>query len=153
MLFRSGAALAVALGKESLAGVRFEPLRFTPDASTHKGQDCGGVRLVVTDRAKLDPVRTGLAVARALAGLYPDDWHEGDLQKLVQSQPVVDAVKAGKPLDAIVALAADGLAAWRAKREKYLLYPYVPCALAPVEEPREPDGGSPAVASGATVTR
>jgi hypothetical protein len=53
-----------------------------------------------------------------------------DLGRLVQDAKVVDAVRAHAPLGDIMTIAADGVAAWRDKREKYLLYPSVPCAPA-----------------------
>jgi uncharacterized protein YbbC (DUF1343 family)/CubicO group peptidase (beta-lactamase class C family) len=127
-----GDALAAALAREPLAGVRFTATKFTPDASVYKGQECGGVSIAVTDRAQLEPVRIGLAIARVLAATSKE-WHVGDLEKLVQSPAVVEAVKAGKPLAEIMAIASTDVGAWRAKREKYLLYPGVPCAAPPAE--------------------
>ncbi|HKR63766.1 MAG TPA: exo-beta-N-acetylmuramidase NamZ domain-containing protein, partial [Thermoanaerobaculia bacterium] len=75
-----------------LAGVTFEPIRFTPNASTHKNEECGGVRITITDRRALRPVMVGLTIAAALAKWYPNDFpvdamrpllrHEETLQRL-----------------------------------------------------------------------
>jgi uncharacterized protein YbbC (DUF1343 family)/CubicO group peptidase (beta-lactamase class C family) len=126
-----GDALADALSHEHVPGVRFQVASFTPTASTHKGAACRGVKIVITDRSPFEAVRTGLALARAIATLYPNDWHAGDLEKLVQEPRVVDAVRGGASLDAIMTLAGAGVASWRATRDKYLLYPSTPCAPAP----------------------
>src|SRR5690606_23929308 len=55
-----GEKLAGALNAAHIKGVRFEPIEFTPDASVHRGQRCGGVRIRLTDRKALEPVRMGL---------------------------------------------------------------------------------------------
>ncbi|HEY2517558.1 MAG TPA: exo-beta-N-acetylmuramidase NamZ domain-containing protein [Polyangiaceae bacterium] len=121
-----GATLVAALGHEKTPGVTFTPARFTPDASVFRGEECQGVHLHIVDRAAFEPVRTGLALARALAGLYPE-WHVGDVEKLLQEPRLMDALKAGASLDDLMLQADQLLPAWRAKREKYLIYPSIPC--------------------------
>jgi uncharacterized protein YbbC (DUF1343 family) len=137
--FIDGDALAAALARESIPGVRFAATKFTPTANPYKGTACGGVTIAIVDRDALEPTRVGLGIARALASLYPD-WHVGDLGRLVQDAKVVDAVRAHAPLDDVMTIAADGVAAWRDKREKYLLYPSVPCAAAAGTKHASPTG-------------
>src|SRR4029077_16305823 len=67
-----GRKLAAAMNKEGLPGVRFVPLRLTPNAGVHKGKECDGVQLFVDDWERFQPVRTGLALASALRRLFPD---------------------------------------------------------------------------------
>ena len=50
-----GAALARALNEAQLPGVRFVPLRFTPESSKFAGEECGGINILVTDRGALRP--------------------------------------------------------------------------------------------------
>ncbi len=121
------AALVAALGRERVPGVAFEEAHFTPDASAYKGEDCNGVKLTITDRAAFVPVRAGLAIARTLASLAKD-WHVADLASLLQDPPLLDAIRAGAPLDDLMAKANEDLAPFREKRDKYLLYPSAPCA-------------------------
>ena len=45
-----GRVLADALAARRIPGVGFVPIRFTPSASKFKGEQCGGVNIVVTDR-------------------------------------------------------------------------------------------------------
>jgi uncharacterized protein YbbC (DUF1343 family) len=125
--------LAQALQDAKLAGVVFEPVEFTPKSSTYAGQSCRGVKLAVSDRAVFEPVRTGIAIALSLRTLYPDAWHPDKLNQIVGNAAVTDAILAGRSLQDIEAMWASDLAAFRQKREKYLLYP----------SDRDADGGAP----------
>ena len=86
------------------------------------------MRLTITDRLRFEPVRLGLAIARVLAALYPKDWHVADLASLLQDPPLLDALRAGAPLEDLITQASADVAPFRAKRDKYLLYPAAPCA-------------------------
>src|SRR5262249_34158604 len=74
-----------ALERERLAGVRFAPTRFRPTSRVFAGEDCGGVALTLTDRARFEPVRAGVAIARALHALYPSAWHPSDMTLLAHA--------------------------------------------------------------------
>jgi uncharacterized protein YbbC (DUF1343 family) len=115
-------ALVAAVTHEAVPGVSFEATTFTPDASTFRGVECHGVKISIQDRKTFAPVRTGLAIARSLAALHTE-WHVADLGKLAQDARVVEAVRTHATLDDIVAIAAEEVPTWRAKRDKYLLYP------------------------------
>src|SRR5206468_1507542 len=54
-----GRKLAAELNAARLAGVRFVPVRFTPRASVHRDVECGGINIVITDRAQFEPIVTG----------------------------------------------------------------------------------------------
>src|SRR5262249_42729952 len=69
-----GQVFAEALNRRQLPGVRFVPIRFTPTTSVFKGQQCGGVNIIVTDRARLRPVAMGIEVAIELRRLYSTQW-------------------------------------------------------------------------------
>ena len=70
------------------SGVRFVPIRFTPRASKYKGQECGGVNLIVTDRREFHSLRTGIELARCLKLLYPKSWNTKSLDRLLSSPPI-----------------------------------------------------------------
>jgi uncharacterized protein YbbC (DUF1343 family) len=91
-----GAALVSELG--DLPGVAFEPIRFTPAASTHAGESCGGIRITITDRRALRAVDLGIAIASALVRLYPSEFPVDEIQPLLRHTPTLEAVRAGKPL-------------------------------------------------------
>lgn len=121
--FIDGPSLAAALARRALPGVSFAAASFTPQASPYKGERCGGVRVTVTDRARFEPVRTGVAMASELRALYPQKWHFDDVNRLLASRIALDAIAQGKSLPEIEATWEKELAAFRVKREKYLLYP------------------------------
>ncbi|NQT54585.1 DUF1343 domain-containing protein, partial [bacterium] len=62
--------LAAALNAAALPGLRFAPIVFTPTASKHKGQRCGGVFISVTDRERVRPAEAGMALAWHLRHLF-----------------------------------------------------------------------------------
>jgi uncharacterized protein YbbC (DUF1343 family) len=126
-----GYALAQALNRQALPGVRFRATHFTPFASKHVGSPCEGVQVHVTDRQAFRAVETGLQVVAACRALAPDrfeflpsswearpphfDLLTGDAairKGLVAGIPVADMVS-GWP---VVASAFDKA------RQPYLLY-------------------------------
>ncbi|MDB4997863.1 MAG: hypothetical protein JWM74_5295, partial [Myxococcaceae bacterium] len=125
-----GPALARSLSAMSLPGVAFAPTTFTPTTSVYANEVCQGVRVTITGRAQLEPVRTGVAIATQLvrlnAGAHANQWHASDLGKLLAHKEAVDACLRGRPLPEIEKTWTDALAAFQAKREKYLLYPRCP---------------------------
>src|SRR5437773_1594684 len=66
--------LAAYLNERRLPGVRFVPVRFTPKSSVFRHEECGGLNLIVTDRARFQSVRTGIEIAVALHQLFPAEW-------------------------------------------------------------------------------
>jgi uncharacterized protein YbbC (DUF1343 family) len=121
--FVDGPALAAALGRRGLPGVTFTATTFTPQASPYKGERCGGVKLAITDRARFEPVRVGVALAGELRALHATQWHFDDVNRLLASRAALDAIAQGKSLPEIEATWEKELTAFRARRDKYLLYP------------------------------
>src|SRR5207247_3686442 len=60
--------LVDALNRLELRGVRFEPVWFAPTADQYAQVQCGGVRLVVTDRNAIRPAPGALALSHAPRG-------------------------------------------------------------------------------------
>jgi uncharacterized protein YbbC (DUF1343 family) len=117
-----GRKLATYLNGRNLAGVRFVPVRFTPRASVYKEQECGGVNLVVTDRARFRPVRTGLEMAVALRRLYPNDWKVEDYKRLLVNEETLERVRHADEPEAIERAWQPSLAEFRRARARALLY-------------------------------
>src|SRR5438034_98093 len=117
-----GVNLAVELNRAGLPGVRFVPIRFTPKASVFKDKQCGGVSIVVTDRDALKAVDVGIVLALTLQRLYPNDFALEKVQRLLQHQPTIDAIKVGKTLAEIKQLWATDLEEFKKRREKFLIY-------------------------------
>ena len=98
-----------------------------PRAGPHAGATCHGVRFTVTDRDKVEPVRLGLALARALATGWPAELRHERLGDLVGDDRVVEALRTGRPLDEIERLAADGLAPYLRARSHVVRYDATTC--------------------------
>ena len=117
-----GDKLAEVLNQRGLPGVRFVPVRFTPNASVFKGELCGGVNIVVTDRAMFRPLLTGIEMAVALRKLYPNDWKVDGYLKLLVNADTLERVKRGDSARDIVASWNNSLEAFRKARREILLY-------------------------------
>lgn len=87
-----GSALIREVGP--LPGISLEPVRFTPLASVHKDQECGGVRIAITDRRALRSVQAGIAIASALVRLYPNQFPVDEIQPLLRHRATLEAIRA-----------------------------------------------------------
>jgi uncharacterized protein YbbC (DUF1343 family)/CubicO group peptidase (beta-lactamase class C family) len=103
-------------------GVRFVPIRFTPDYSVHKDESCGGVNIIITDRHKLRAVPLGIDIARVLHELYPKSFRLAKVGRLLCHPPTLEALGQGKTLTQIKALWKTDLAKFTGRRAKHLLY-------------------------------
>jgi uncharacterized protein YbbC (DUF1343 family)/CubicO group peptidase (beta-lactamase class C family) len=114
--------LAAELNSAALAGVRFVPIRFTPNASVFKDKPCAGVNIVLTDREACNVVDMGIAIAQTLHRLYPKDFDIEKFNRLLCHRGTVDAIKAGKSRSEIRQAWNLDLEEFRKRREAYLLY-------------------------------
>ena len=117
-----GQELAAFLNQRNIAGVRFVPLRFTPSASVFKDENCSGINIIVTDRAKFRPVRAGIEIAVALRRLYPNDWKVDSYLRLLVNAATLEQVKRGDLPENIERSWAVGLAEFERARATVLLY-------------------------------
>jgi uncharacterized protein YbbC (DUF1343 family) len=117
-----GVALADALNARRLPGVRFYPVRFTPVSSKYANQECGGVFMIVTDRATIHPVRVGVEIAAMLHKQHGAKYELEAAERLFGSKEGLSRIRAGEDPAAIVSSWAAGEARWRLLRNKYLLY-------------------------------
>jgi len=116
-------ALARALTARDIPGARFEPLDWVPQRGFWAGKTLAGVQIHVDEPHAFQNVRTAvelLAAARAQGRLhfakaanFDRDWGTDTVRLALQS---------GASPDNIVASWESGLAAYRAIRERYLLY-------------------------------
>lgn len=116
--------LSARMSEENISGVFFLPEQFTPNTSVFDGEDCAGIRFAVSDRDKLRPLDLGIGLMRSLYDLYPNTF---DLEEkgnvLLRHQPTIDAVVAGKSMDAIRDGWQPELDEFLKRREAFLLYP------------------------------
>jgi uncharacterized protein YbbC (DUF1343 family) len=117
-----GSQLAERCNGLHLPGVRFVPIAFAPTASKFAGQRCGGVRIVVTDRAAYQSVLTGLHIAVQLRQLHPHDWQASAYGRLLGNQAVLDALLDGRSVAELESIARPDIEAFAKRREAFLLY-------------------------------
>ncbi|OGL14020.1 MAG: hypothetical protein A3F92_12260, partial [Candidatus Rokubacteria bacterium RIFCSPLOWO2_12_FULL_71_22] len=114
--------LAAALNARRLLGVRFEPVWFTPSEDTHARVQCGGVRLVVTDRNAIRPVTVALALASELRARHRDQFRPEKLQNLLVNRPTMWALLRSESLDRLSAWAEMDRESFLKRRASYLMY-------------------------------
>ena len=90
-----GARLAAEL--HDLPGVRVTPVRFTPTASIHQNEPCGGLRFTITDRRALRSVTVAIEIAKALTRLYPDQFPIDEMQPLLRHKATLEEIRRERP--------------------------------------------------------
>lgn len=129
-----GEALAHRLRDDALSGVAFRACSFEPTFQKHAGALCGGVQLHVTDVASFRPVRTAVALLRAVRDLAPGDfaWRRPPYEYEERLMPIDIlwghdglrlGVDGGASVDEILAGADEECAAFGASLERHRLYP------------------------------
>jgi uncharacterized protein YbbC (DUF1343 family) len=117
-----GSKLAAHLNARRIPGVRFVPLRFKPDASVFKNEECSGINVIITDRARFQPVTTGIEIAVALHSLWPAEWKVDSYSRLLANADTLDRLKRGEAAEELVRSWSRALENFRRTRDKYLLY-------------------------------
>lgn len=116
-----------------LPGCLLRPLLFEPTSQKWAGHACAGFQLHITDPAAFRPYRTTLALLQAAALLYPDDFalkeppYEYEYQRLPMDLILGDQALRARLLAGEAVMALEGewaaeLAAFRRRRQPYLLY-------------------------------
>lgn len=117
-----GKALADHLNGRGIAGVRFEAATFTPREWVYPGQQCSGVRIVLTDRNQLDSPLLGVELLSALWRLYGDRLQIDRTQSMIGSRSSLAAIKALTDPREIAQSWAPGVTEFLTKRQQQLLY-------------------------------
>ena len=113
-----GASLAAALDAYDFAGVRFEPVRFTPSRPTDgkwSEEEVSGVRFVVTDADVYDPTLAAVAALIEARKQHVDrwDWNVAHIDRLAGTDALRLGIEAGRSL-------ADLTAEWAAARSAFV---------------------------------
>ncbi len=117
-----GRAFAMAMNRQGLPGVRFVPVRFVPRSSVFSGERCVGVNILIVDRARFSPVRTGIAMAAALRSAYPSQWKAEAYGRLLANRQIHQLLLAGASPNQMELSWREGLERFKARRRRYLLY-------------------------------
>jgi uncharacterized protein YbbC (DUF1343 family) len=127
-----GARLAAEMNAAAIPGVRFVPVKFTPQMAFYSGpaqslkykdQECGGVRAILVDRERCPVLDIGVELALAVRRLYPDKFKVSDMGRLLGDDETLSAIERGETLAQIKARWASGLAKFNDRRKPALLYP------------------------------
>jgi len=117
--------LADRLNKLNLPGMYFEPARFTPASSKYQGQECNGVRIIITERDRLEPYYNGVRIVNEIYRMYPRNfqWRAGHFDRLCGTSAVRNAITGRSSLNKLRNKWQAGLESFRKIRNKYLIYP------------------------------
>jgi uncharacterized protein YbbC (DUF1343 family) len=117
-----GQRLAAHMNARRLPGVRFVPVRFTPKVSVYKGEECGGVNFIVTDRAAFRPVRLGVELAVALRRFHPSEWKVDDSLRLLANADTLARIRSGASPEDVMRSWQAGLDEFKNARARFLIY-------------------------------
>lgn len=126
-----GARLAEEMNRAGIPGVRFEPVKFTPQMAFYSGpasalmyrdQECGGVRAILTDREACPVVDIGIELALVIHRLYPEKFKIEPMGRLLGDDETLGAIKAGESRAAIKARWSKASAQFEERRRGALLY-------------------------------
>jgi len=117
-----GQKLAGYLNERRIPGARFVPTRFTPRSSVFKNEECGGLNLIITDRARFQSVRTGMEIAVALHRFFPANWKIEGYSHLLVNAEALERLKRGESPEQIERSWASSLENFRHARAAFLLY-------------------------------
>ncbi len=117
-----GQKLAGYLNARRIPGVRLIPIRFKPNTSVFKNEECSGVNIVITDRDRFKSVATGIEIAVALHSLFPADWKIDSYSRLLVNADALERLKRGASAEELTQSWRASLDVFRKKRAAVLLY-------------------------------
>jgi uncharacterized protein YbbC (DUF1343 family) len=117
--------LAGRLNSLNLPAMRFEPASFTPASSKYQGRECHGVRILVSNRDKLEPYFSGIKIINEICRMYPNqfEWRVSHFDRLCGTSKIRSAITGNSSLDALHNKWQKELESFLEIRAKYLLYP------------------------------
>jgi uncharacterized protein YbbC (DUF1343 family) len=118
--------LITRLNTYKFAGVRYEFTTFTPvkpGDSKYPDQLVSAVRFITTNRQTYDPTKVAVAALVEIRKLHPNEFKwTGTFQRLYGLRGARDVIESGATYEQLVAGWNAQLAAFRARRQPYLLY-------------------------------
>ena len=108
--------------EKPLAGVRFEPVTFTPEARPFQNTEISGIRFIITDRENLEPVKMGLALMRELIALYPDKISDKGANHLLMNKKILSMIREGASLSECEKVWKPDFDRFLKYRDSFLIY-------------------------------
>jgi len=117
-------ALADAMNRLKLDGVRFRPIAFTPSANKFANENCFGVQVHVIDRKIYRPVTMTLNLISTIRQMYQTkfEWNVGGFNRLMGDAGVIEKIDRGESVSSMANDWQTEQDSFRKKRERYLLY-------------------------------
>jgi uncharacterized protein YbbC (DUF1343 family) len=107
-------------------------MTFRPTFQKHAGKTCRGVQVHLTDKATFAPYRAYLAAIAATRRMEGFVWRT-ERYEFVDDRPAIDlltgdadvrhAIDAGADFEAVMAVGAERMEAWRATARDRWIYP------------------------------
>lgn len=119
------------LDQFKLPGVKFRPVYFAPTFSKYRGEECGGVQVIIEDRSRVDSFLTGLTLLNTFWVLYPQyfNWLKPGKENghyffdlLMGTDKVRTGIMSGKNPGEFICEWVTEIKEFAKTREKYLLY-------------------------------
>jgi uncharacterized protein YbbC (DUF1343 family) len=114
--------LALAVNAANPPGVRVLPVRFTPNATKFKGQECGGLQFVITDWNEFRSFEFGLVIMHAMRKLYPTKWEPERLMRLLGNKKVYQQIVDGDEVATILKSVENDLEKFRERKKEFEIY-------------------------------
>jgi uncharacterized protein YbbC (DUF1343 family) len=117
--------LAGRLNALKLPAMRFEPVNFTPTSTKYQGEECHGIRILVTDRDRLKPYLSGIKIINEICRMYPEhfEWKTAHFDRLCGTSKIRDAIASHSSVDVLRSKWQKELESFLKIRAGYLLYP------------------------------
>jgi len=112
---------AVGLPGVEFRGVKFVPVK--PGDAKFPDAIVAGIRLVITNHDRYDPVRTAIHLLAVIRAVHPEQIRiGGSFERLAGGPTLRDALLRGDDPDVIIASWSVGLAAYRTRVQPLLIY-------------------------------
>jgi SSS family transporter len=134
-------SLADTLTKAKLPGVTFAPTTFTPAKPyPYAGTAIHGIRMTATDRTRMDAPAIGAHLLATVRAQYPEKFEIAKASRLVLNLSTMQNLNTGGDIQNAIDDWNTSLWQFRERREKYLLYGYLPKTESPeTVTPARPD--------------
>lgn len=125
-----GNKLTSEMKKLELSGVEFESLDFTPVGienaapnPKYKNVKCGGLKIIITDGYKIEPVKVALHLISIVKKMYPNDFQfKSGFDRLSGDKKIKEMFGNDIPVNDMIKYWKDEIITFQNIREKYLLY-------------------------------
>jgi len=116
--------LAVRLNSLNLAGMRFEAISFTPAGSKYKGQECHGVKVIITSRDVMEPFWSGIRIVNEIYQMSSDafEWKSEHFDRLCGTSEIREVIARRLPLETLKERWQAELQSFLQIRARYLMY-------------------------------